>query len=654
MDSQLNQLYKLLLDNNFDKSCIFINVEKHKYSKILKNDYIPDLIYFDDFNKNIILCESKTNNLSNLQFYINNLKLNKYNIYGISFINNKHYTIYKLIKNNLHILNTELTPNIFSSNTEPLEMRNEIHKVHNYIRDNTKISNDDKAFFIAIILISIKKASFQYIFDKYQEKTYIYDILLHNLNEYEIDIEVFKFLKSDENNKHLFNLIEMIFKIYKKNPSIDLLNEFYSEFVKYNNSDGKKLGIVLTPPYIVTLMTEMLNINENDIVLDLCTGTGSFLLEAHKYKPKMLIGCEYQNKLYALLKCNMILRNINNCNLIKGDCFKQEFKATKSLINPPYGMKDKKELDFIIKQLESLEEGGECCAIIPVGKISNSKANNKYKEELMKIADIKSIIICKKDLFYPYASVQCCILHLHKTQNKKYMTNIINFENDGFIVEMNKGVIKTEQFDILKDQLIQKLKLQKHNKLNIDDDWHIEKTELILDIRHANKQLKLMELEEEYNKKRNIILSNNLHDYFDILINETTYKIQDLFNIENIKTPLILNKKYNNGEYPLISASKYNNGISLYIEKQINKILHKNHCLIFSTVGTCFYQSKEFYATSSIKILRPKYNNISKEIMVKISILIMDTFLIKYNKLRGFKYEIFKDLYIKMNKLNNV
>ncbi|MDZ7867929.1 MAG: N-6 DNA methylase [Rheinheimera sp.] len=133
---------------------------------------------------------------------------------------------------------------------------------------------------------------------------------------------------------------------------MDLLNQFYSEFVKYSNTDGKSLGIVLTPDHIVKLMVKLLNIKSNDIVLDLCTGTGSFILEALKYKPLKVIGCEYQNKLYTLLKCNMIIRNIpeNKYEIILNDCFNEEFRCTKSIINPPYSMKDKKELEFILKQ----------------------------------------------------------------------------------------------------------------------------------------------------------------------------------------------------------------------------------------------------------------------------------------------------------------
>ena len=532
-------------------------------------------------------------------------------------------------------------------------MNNEIHKVHNYIRDYTKISNEDKSFFIAIILISIKKASFEYIFELYKNKNYIYDILLENLKDYDIDIHVFKFLKSDENNIHLYNLIEMISKIYKKNPSIDLLNEFYNEFVKYNNTDGKKLGIVLTPSHIVSLMTDILKINKNDIVLDLCTGTGSYLLEAHKYNPKKIIGCEYQNKLYALLKCNMILRNIINCEIIKGDCFKHEFKATKSLINPPYSMKDKNEMDFILKQLESIEDEGECCAIIPIGKITNNPRNTYYKKLLMEIADIKTIIICKKELFYPNANIQCCIIHLKKTNNKLYQTKIIDYIDDGYEIQMNNGLIKTDKFDLYKEELYKRINEinNKTNKLIIDDDWHIEKKELILDINNANKQLKLMELELEYLKRKQEILSNN--EIHNISINNIKYyKIEELFNLENVKNPLQLKYKYITGDIPLISATKYNNGISNRIEKQENIILNNKHCLIFSTVGTCFYQENDFYATSSIKILRPINNLITDIIMKKIAILIMNTYLIKYNKLRGFKYEIFKETVIKTENLN--
>ena len=40
------------------------------------------------------------------------------------------------------------------------DMDKAIHNIHNYIRDYTKISNEDKSFFIACILVTLKKDNF--------------------------------------------------------------------------------------------------------------------------------------------------------------------------------------------------------------------------------------------------------------------------------------------------------------------------------------------------------------------------------------------------------------------------------------------------------------------------------------------------------------
>jgi type I restriction enzyme M protein len=317
-------------------------------------------------------------------------------------------------------------------------LNKEIHEIHNYIRDNTKISNEDKPFFISIILISIQKESFKLLIKEYNGDKYIYDILKYGLIDYDIDTTIFEFFRNYSNNKHFLNIINMVLNIFNSHYTIDLINIFYGEFVKYTNQDGKTLGIVLTPPHIIEVMVKFLDINEDDIILDLCTGTGSFLIESIKYNPKLIIGCEYQNKLFTLLKCNMILHNITNYKIIKGDCFEHPFKATKSIINPPYGQKIIKEIDFIIKQLNSIEEGGISISIIPTSIINNINERNK----LIPSCKIKTIINCTNKTFYPYASVGVCILILEKNKKghdfNRDKVNIIDFTNDGIIRNRNQ------------------------------------------------------------------------------------------------------------------------------------------------------------------------------------------------------------------------
>ena len=89
----------------------------------------------------------------------------------------------------------------------------------------------------------------------------------------------FKFIQKSLHNKHLFELVTKI-KNTVSNYGVDVLNKFYSEFCKYDKNNDSSLGVVLTPEDIVSLMISELQITKDHSVLDFCTGTGSFLLEA--------------------------------------------------------------------------------------------------------------------------------------------------------------------------------------------------------------------------------------------------------------------------------------------------------------------------------------------------------------------------------------
>ena len=120
-------------------------------------------------------------------------------------------------------------------------------------------------------------------------------------------------------------------------------------------------------------MVKELNIKETDTVLDFCTGTGSFLLEAGKYS-KHLIGCECNEERFTLTKCNFILNGSDYKQLYHNSCFNQEFpKVNKSIINPPFScdIPDEdieenitnwksynEEQKFLLYQVQCLKEGG--------------------------------------------------------------------------------------------------------------------------------------------------------------------------------------------------------------------------------------------------------------------------------------------------------
>ena len=580
---------------------IFQNASKNKDSEC---HGIPDRIYFD---KNVLIvfeCKISDINKStaDLKTYKDKMKTENITqkIYFVSIVSDS-YIIYDY---DFKEINEKLIPktfNIINRKYCKSDMNKELHKIHNYIRDYTKISNEDKSFFIACILISLKKESFVHLINEYDSKNYIYDIIQQNLTDFEIDISVFEFLRNDENNKHFLHIINMIYKIYKNTPSNDLLNEFYSEFVKYNNTDGKSLGIVLTPDHITKLMIELLDIQKDDIFLDLCSGTGSFPLEALNYNPKKIIACEYQNKLYTLLKCNMILRNVSlvENDIIKGDCFNNEFKATKSAINPPYGMKDKKELDFVIKQLDSVEEGGLVCAIIPKSKLNSNTQNNKLKKKIMAVAQVKTIINCNPKLFYPSASVECCIILLEKKKApKSYKIQLIDYSNDGMEIQIHSGMVKTDSFDECYAKVINhingefELKLTEDwsylvNKKIILEDYKLNLTNVLLENLHRNY---LMEQEKIINAKKYCIINKI-----------KAFKISELFILKRGK---VIIKHTKEGIYPLVTASSKNKGVSKYIDSY-----QFENCITVAnngSIASSFYHNYKFNCTSDVTVLTPK------------------------------------------------
>ena len=504
-----------------------------------------------------------------------------------------------------------------------------ISTLHAYIRDNTKISNEDKPFFIAIILISLQKESFREIIKKYKykiQKQFIYDLLIDNLKEYDIDATIFEFMKNDSNNKHFKRIIKIVLDIFTtlttQGSNIDLLNVFYTEFVRYNNTDSKSLGIVLTPPYIVQLMVKLLNIQPNDVVLDLCTGTGSFIWEAMAatIKPKQIIGCEYQNKLFGLLKCNKILRNLadDQCALYNDDCFKIKFDgATKSIINPPYGMRDKSVMDFILKQIKSVDDGGLVISIIP---ISNLKKSTAIRKTISDSAKILTIIKCSEKIFHPTSSVKTCILLLKKSDQghqKTDLTKIIDYTEDGFEVKRGKGRCKTEYYETRYKYLMENINNIKSNqyKINLDGDWtQIENTTPMVALDPLVLKKQVLEIDYQtavLNLNNTIIKSPDAKTY-------KKFKITDLFDI--VKKPT---EKYNKplqNIVNIIAAKNNNNGVKEHGVADRDNTFSGNKIVLVcggdGGAGMAWYQASDFKISSTTAVLIPKNIKLDKPVGV--------------------------------------
>lgn len=489
-------------------------------------------------------------------------------------------------------------------------MKKNIQKLHSLLRE-CNLSESEKLFFImAVFLVYNEKGNVPYD---------LYDSLENLLHGYHYcDMKHWSFIKDHPilNGGDFISVFASKFNEMFLDKNEDILNLFYEEMMKYQNNDSKTLGIVMTPNDIVKLMVSMVQLNENDIFLDLCCGTGSFICEALKYNVKKVVGCELQDRLYHMTLCNMILRSkLSVSEIIKGDCFGTEFKATKSVINPPFSMKNKtyKELNFVKKQIRSVHENGLIASIFPVSCLNSSE--KQLKMDITECCTIKVIVILNNKVFYPSASVGCCILLIQKGKPHDFendIVKIINFENDGFVIEKQIGRVKVDDYKLLYDSIQLELKGESQNihkvvnvKLNIHDDWNFT---------FYSNTKKLICYNDLQDKFTDLMVTKILHDKqkrddtIDF-IQKNTFFITELFDIKKGKNVI---KNSVSGNVPLVSSCSTGNGITKYVKES----KFSSCCLTLSkngNVGDCFFQPYPFDATADVYILEPKDDKIRGE-----------------------------------------
>ncbi|MCL1808236.1 MAG: SAM-dependent methyltransferase [Clostridiales bacterium] len=243
--------------------------------------------------------------------------------------------------------------------------------------------------------------------------------------------------------------------------TVDALGVFYHEFIKYSGGDGSGLGIVLTPQHLTEFMCDLAGVNKNSRVVDICCGSGSFLVtamskmfsganlqETEKIRQEQLFGIEFDDGLYTLAIANMIIRQAEKSNIYKGDCFDSgiacEIKgknANIGLINPPYSQKDKCELEFVEQLLEILAVGGTGVAVVPMSCAIGTKFKD-VRERLFEKHTLKAVFSMPDDIFYPTGTNPCVMVwEAHRAHDSRQETFFGYCKDDGFVKRKKLGRI---------------------------------------------------------------------------------------------------------------------------------------------------------------------------------------------------------------------
>lgn len=374
-------------------------------------------------------------------------------------------------------------------------------ELHNFMRDNAKLTESEKPLLVSGTLIALKNKAFAKSYDAYKpeelqkewmrvikeefKKAEIPHSKEYSMTQPYSSIAVHPNL-GKANKKFpkgvLYELIHMlnekVWPFISVYHDFDVVGQFYGEFLKYTGGDKKALGIVLTPRHITELFSLLANVQKESKVLDICAGTGGFLISAmhqmfkkavtkkdrDNIKNRCLIGVENQPQMYALAASNMILRGDGKANLHQGSCFDEaitkeikEHKCNIGMLNPPYSQSDEDlhELVFVKHMLDCLIKGGTGIAIIPM---SCAISPHPKREELLKFHTLDAVMSMPTELFYPVGTVPCIMIfkaHIpHEQTNKK--TWFGYWKDDGFVKTKHKGRIDlNETWAVIRDHWVE-------------------------------------------------------------------------------------------------------------------------------------------------------------------------------------------------------
>ncbi|MBF0457548.1 MAG: N-6 DNA methylase [Nitrospirae bacterium] len=355
------------------------------------------------------------------------------------------------------------------------------NNLHHY-----KTTAGDRSLLISSVLIALTDKAFCKAYKEYDKPEDLANYLVNTVSnvlrdanlrsEYLDNLNIqFSFIRTDTalstEQGVLRNLIDSIDKninsFIKTHEYYDVLGQLYVEFLRYANRD-KESGIVLTPSHITELFSDLAMVNKDSVIYDNCAGTCGFLIAAlskmmkdakgdiikeRQIKSTQLIGVEYRARIFALACSNMYIHKDGKTNIIKGNCFDkaimEQAKMNKPIVgflNPPYKAdkkKDPEELEFVINNLEVLETGGTCIAIVPMQAALSQKGKiYELKKYLLQKHTLEAVLSMPDELFYntDVGVVTCVMIFTaHKPHPLNKETYFGYYKDDGFVKRKNQG-----------------------------------------------------------------------------------------------------------------------------------------------------------------------------------------------------------------------
>lgn len=323
------------------------------------------------------------------------------------------------------------------------------------------------------------------------------------------------YMKSGINIRKVLNkLNEVDFNIAKDRHAF---GEIYETILKELQSAGKS-GEFYTPRAITQFITDIINPQLGEKVLDPACGTGGYLTCAiehlktqansvaeRKSIEENIAGWEYKPLPYLLATTNLILHDIEVPNIRFGDAldqplsnFTEKHRVNCILANPPFGgivangnesnfpqtYRTKESADlFLILMIHLLKQGGRAGIVLPDGSLTGDGVKQRIRKKLLEDCNLHTIIRLPNSVFQPYATVATNLLFFTKGTPTK---EIWYYEHR--LPENQKAYSKTKPIQIKE---FEPIKAWWNNRTESDVAWKVDISTIIernydLDIKNPN------------------------------------------------------------------------------------------------------------------------------------------------------------------------
>ncbi|MHA2328838.1 MAG: N-6 DNA methylase [Candidatus Hodarchaeales archaeon] len=296
----------------------------------------------------------------------------------------------------------------------------------------------------------------------------------------EVFVDSYNYMKSGTLLRQVVNKINQI--NFNDLKDRHVFNELYEKILKDLQSAGNA-GEYYTPRAVTQFMTDMVDPQLGETVLDPACGTGGFLVCALENMRKQaktaedwnkiihsIIGVEKKPMPHLLSVTNLILHDIEVPQIKRDNSlsrrplrdYSDADRVDVVLTNPPFGGTEEPGVEnnfpaayrtretadlFLLLIMQLLKDGGRAAVVLPDGFLFGEGVKTRIKGRLLERCNLHTIVRLPNGVFNPYTGIKTNLLFLTKGEPTKEIWYYEHPYPEGYKSYSKTKPLRIEEFE---------------------------------------------------------------------------------------------------------------------------------------------------------------------------------------------------------------